>query len=97
MKLKTTTMSYIKVQSEEIVWCPMDDRHILIKKEKDVVIGLNYCQGEEIQDLLDHYMDIDHDLTRFYLAVKQALCPDDEVNQINEAIWAYVRYKNEMW
>jgi len=98
MNLKTTnTMEYIKVQSEEIIFSRGDDRHVFIKKENDKVVGINYCQGDDIQDLLDHYMDIDHDLTRFYLAVKPIMSPDDEVTQINEAIWAYVRYKNEMW
>jgi hypothetical protein len=95
MNLKTTTMSYIKVQSEEIVWCPENDRHILIKKGKGAIIGLNYCQGEEIQDLLDNYMDIDQDLTNFCLAVMPIMNDDDEVDQINEAIWAYVAYKND--
>jgi hypothetical protein len=97
MNLKTNSMSYTKIMSEEIVWCEQDDRHILIKKEHDVIVGLNFCQGDELEYFIENFMDIDHDLTNFYQAVKRDLCPDDEVNQINAAIWAYVRYKNPMW
>lgn len=88
-------MNYTKVQSEEIVWCPGDDRHVFIKKEKDVIIGLNFCQGDEIEYFIDHFTDIDHDLTRFYRAIKGTIDIDDEIELINEVIWAYVRYKND--
>lgn len=88
-------MSYIKVQSTEIVWCDKDDRHILIKKEKDVIIGLNYCQGEEIQlSSFEHYMGIDHDLTKFYHAIHQHLAGASELDRINQAIWCYFNYLN---
>lgn len=87
-------MSYTKIMSEEIVWCEKDDRHILIKKENDVIVGLNYCQGDDLEYFVENFMDIDHELTDFYNAVQPYLCPDDEVNQINEAIWAHFEFKH---
>ena len=94
MNLKTTNMSYKIVQSKEIVFCPDNDRHILIMKEDNEVIGLNYCQGDDLEYFIDRFDEIDHDLTDFYNSVKMYLCPDDQVNQINEAIWAHFDYKN---
>lgn len=89
-------MKYIKVQSEEIIFSLPDDRHILIKKENDVIIGLNFCQGDELQDLLDGYMDIDHDLTNFYRVVSVFIDLSNEYDLINEVIWAWVRYKDDL-
>ena len=80
--------------SEEIVWCNSNDRHILIKKENGVIVGLNYCQGDDLEYFIDHFRDIDHELTYFYTAIQPYLRPDDEVNQINEAIWAHFNFKN---
>ena len=95
MNLKTTNMSYTKVQSEEIVWSAGDDRYIMIRKEHDVIIGLNFMQGDEFELFVEHYMDIDHDLTKFYNAILPYLSGGSELDYINEAIWAYFAYKNE--
>ena len=94
MNLKTTNMSYKIVQSKKIVFCPGDDRHILIIKEDNEVIGINYCQGDDLEYFIDRFDEIDHDLTEFYLSVKYYLSEKDEVLAINQAIWAHFDYKN---
>ena len=93
MNLKTTNMSYKIVQSKKIVWCPGDDRHILIIKEDNEVIDLNYCQGDDLEYFIDRFDEIDHDLIEFYLSVKYYLSEKDEVLAINQAIWAHFDYK----
>jgi hypothetical protein len=52
MNLKTNNMKYQIKQSKSSVWSPEDDRHILIMKEDNEIIGLNYCQGDEFRVLL---------------------------------------------
>lgn len=87
-------MNYTKVESREIVWCPSDDRYILIIKEKDEIIGLNYMQGEELPLFKKQYNEIDEDLTDFYNAVKPYLDErNDEIAGINAAIWSYHEYE----
>lgn len=86
-------MSYIKVQSEEIVFCPGDDRHIVIKREYDKIVGLNYCQGDDLEFFVENYMDIDHDLTDFYLSISPYLAQPNELDRINAAIWAHFEFK----
>lgn len=87
-------MSYKIVESREIVWNEENDRYILIIREDNEVVGLNYMQGDELDLFKRDFSGIDYDLTDFYNSVKMYLCPDDQVNQINEAIWAHFDYKN---
>ncbi len=87
-------MKYQVVQSNEIVWCPGDDRHILIMKENGNVVGINYCQGDDIEYFMERFNDIDHKLTNFYLAVEPYLVHPTEVEKMNAAIWAYFEYCN---
>lgn len=94
MNIKTNNMSYKIIQSKEIVYCPDNDRHILIMRENGEVVGINYCQGDDLEYFFENFDEIDHDLTEFYLSVKMYLVPDDTVYQINEAIWAHFDYKN---
>lgn len=82
------------IQSKEIVWCPSDDRHILIMKEHGEIIGLNYCQGDDLELFIDQYDEIDHDLTDFYNSIQYYLIHENEVDKINAAIWAHFDYKN---
>jgi hypothetical protein len=95
MNLKTNNMKYIKVQSEEIIFSHENDRYILIKKENDKIIGLNFMQGDEFDHFVEHYSYIDEDLTRFYQVVSEFINLDNEYDLINEVIWAWFRYKNE--
>ena len=94
MNQNNNNINYIKVQSEEIIFSKDDDRHILIKKEYDKIVGLNYCQGDDFEFFVDNYMDIDHELTDFYNAIEPYLVHDNEVDKINAAIWAFFEFKN---
>lgn len=87
-------MSNQSIMSKEIIWCQSNDRYILVMKEHGEVIGLNFMQGNDLELFIDQYDEIDHDLTDFYLSVKYYLAPETEVEQINDAIWAYFDYKN---
>ena len=87
-------MSYKIVQSKTIVFSPDDDRHILIMKEENEIIGLNYCQGDDLEYFIDNFDEIDHDLTDFYHSVKYYLSGECELERINAAIWAHFDYKN---
>ena len=97
MNLKTTNMSYKIIQSKEVVFCPDDDRHILIIKEDNEVIGINYCQGDDLEYFIDNFDEIDHDLTEFYNSVKYYLVGFSEIDRINQAIWAHFDYKNRFF
>jgi len=87
-------MQYKVVESREIVWCPCDDRYILIIKEDDDIVGLNFMQGDELELFKEHYSTIDTKLTDFYNAVRPYLVHDgtSEVDRINAAIWSYHEY-----
>ena len=82
------------VFSKEIVWCHGDDRHILIMKEHDEIVGLNYCQGDDLEYFFEHFDEIDHDLTDFFHSIKYVLSGKCELSRINQAIWAHFDYKN---
>ena len=79
-------MKYIKVQSEEIIFSHEDDRYILIKKENGKIIGLNFRQGDEFDNFVEHYSCIDEDLTRFYQVVSEFIDLPNEYDLINEVI-----------
>jgi hypothetical protein len=89
-------MEYKVVESKEIVWCPNDDRYILIIKKDDDIVGLSFMQGEELESFKEHYGDIDYELTDFYNAVEPYLVHDgtSEVDRINAAIWSYFEFRN---
>jgi hypothetical protein len=87
-------MSYKIVESSEIVWCPDDDRYIIIFRQNGEVIGLNYMQGSELIDFRKHYCKIDEDLTNFYEATRVYLGGECELDRINQAIWAHFDYRN---
>jgi hypothetical protein len=87
-------MKYIKVKSSEVVWSDGDDRYILIVKEDDKVVGLNFMQGDELDIFMSTYNYIDQDLTDFYNAIDPRFDDVNELDMINRAIWAYLDYKN---
>ena len=88
-------MSYKVVESREIVWCNDDDRYILIVKEDDEIVGLNYMQGDELDIFKEDFNYIDEELTDFYNAVKDYLRGNNELDRINAAIWAHFEYCNK--
>ena len=94
MNLKTNKMNdYKVVKSREIVWCHADDRYILIVKDNDDVVGLNFMQGDELEVFMDQYSEVDDDLTKFYQATHPYLGGVSELDRINQAIWAHFEYK----
>ena len=87
-------MEYKIVESSEIVWCSDDDRYILIIKENNEIVGLNYCQGDDFEFFKDNFNGIDEELTDFFKAIEPYLVHEDEVDRINAAIWANFEYRN---
>ena len=87
-------MNYKVVESREIVWCPSDDRYILIIKEEDAIIGINWMQGDELDMFKERYNKVDEDFTDYFNAVEPYLVHDgtSEVDRINAAIWAFHEY-----
>jgi len=93
-------MKYTVVESREIVWCPGDDRYVLIVRENEEVIGLNYMQGDELDIFKRDFSEIDYNLTDFFKAIEPYLVNDNVIDRINAAIWGYFRYRNlrdERW
>ena len=83
------------LEERKIVWCEGDDRMILIVKEDDEIIGLNYCQGyPDLNWFKANYGDIEEDLSCFYNAVAPYLGGETEIDRVNQAIWAYFEYNN---
>jgi hypothetical protein len=88
-------MEYKVIESSEIVWCPSDDRYIIIFKSDGEIVGLNFMQGSELSDFRKYYSDIDYALTDFYNAVEPYLdIRNDAIGKINAAIWAYFEFRN---
>jgi hypothetical protein len=88
-------MNYKLVESREIVWRENDDRYVLIVRENDEIIGLNWMQGDDLELFKEAYSMIDPDLTDFYNAIEPYLDErNDEIGKINAAIWAYFEYRN---
>ena len=87
-------MNYKLVESREIVWCENDDRYVLIVRENNEIIGLNFMQGDELELFKEAYSMIDTDLTDFYNAIEPYLVHEDtrEIDRINAAIWSYHEY-----
>lgn len=86
-------MNHKLIKSTEIYWCNQHDRYIYIVKENDDVIGLNYMQGEDFEYFEKNYSNIDEDLTDFYNSLDSYLNGEDEIECINQAIWAYHTYE----
>ena len=88
-------MEYKLVESREIVWCPYDDRYVLIIKEDDDIVGLNFMQGDELDIFKENYNYVDAKLTDFYNAIEPYLdTRNNEVGKINATIWAYFEFRN---
>jgi len=82
------------VSSESVYWCQRHDRYIRVHKVGDVVVGINYMQGDELEIFNRDFKDIDGDLTNFYNAVRPYLNGGTEIENINLAIWAHFDYEN---
>ena len=83
------------VNSREIYWCGDDDRYVLVIKSNNVVVGLNYCQGDDYHCFVENFSESDEDLTKFYNSLIGYLNGKNEMERINQAIWARHEYKND--
>jgi hypothetical protein len=86
---------YQIIESKEIVWCDQDDRYIYIEKVGDDIVGLNFMQGEEFEFFKKGWCVSDPKLTKFYHAIHRYLSGSTEMDRINQAMWAYVSYRND--
>jgi len=86
---------YKIIESKEIVWCQYDDRYVYIEREDNEVTGINFMQGDELDYFKDHYLEPYKELTKFYHATRMYLIGPNELDRINQAIWAYVSYRND--
>lgn len=90
-------MDYKVIESREIIRCVPHDRYIYVVKINDEVVGLNFMQGCDEEDLnlfLKNYCCVDEDLTKFYNSIRLYLSGENEVERINQAIWAWFSYHN---
>jgi hypothetical protein len=85
-------MEYKVVESKQIVWCEYDDRYVLIIKEDENIVGLNFMQGDELDIFKSDFNYVDAKLTDYYNAVAPYLGGSSELDRINQAIWAYHAY-----
>ena len=93
----STNNENVRVYSKEIFWCPGDDRHVLVIKDNNgKIIGLNYCQGDDLEYFVNHYDYNCIDLTKFYNAVCYHLNGKTEIDRINQAIWARFDYMDNL-
>jgi hypothetical protein len=89
------------VSSIEVHEVHESDRYICIHRSEDRIVGLNYVQGlgyyDDLYDKDGWFYKPDHDLTMFVSAVIPCLLRGKPVTieSIDDAIWAYVQYKND--
>ena len=85
------TIKQVQFMTKEIIWVNDSDRHIAIWRINGEVSGINYCQGEIVEDLLTHYNKPDIELTAFYLSVVDLIRfkTDNVYEQIDHAIWMH--------
>ena len=81
------------IKSTSVYWCPSYDRHILVIKEDGDVVGLNFWQGDIYDENDANFHTSDDDLVDFYLATMDYLNGEDEIERINQAMWAYHSYE----
>jgi hypothetical protein len=88
-----TTQEYTVVNSTEQVWCDSDDRYILIIRQNNEIVGLNFCQGNDFEVFTRDFSSIDQDLTDYYNSVSNYLTGVSEYDRINQAMWGYLEYR----
>jgi hypothetical protein len=81
------------VYRTEVVFSEENDRHIWVQFEKADLIGVNFCQGDEIELMTKHYCCNDPKLLRFVSAVFDHMVGEDFYERLNEALWAYSTYE----
>lgn len=82
------------LESRRIIFCPGDDRIVLVVKEANEIVGLNYMQGDDLDYFKASFNHVNQDLTDFFLTIEPYLIHDDQIDRINAAIWAHFEYRN---
>lgn len=86
------------VESREIIRCKGYDRYLVVYRQNNEVVGLNYMQGCDEEDLpffLENYAFVrDQQLLDFYNAVRFFLNGENEVERINQAIQGHFSYRS---
>lgn len=90
-------MKHNIVESKTILFIPQSDITIMVEKQADEVIGLNFMFGEEMDEFHRNFSNNDEDLLKFYNATKLSIAANDEIELFQEVIFAYVRYKDELY
>jgi hypothetical protein len=92
-------MEYKIVESREIIRCQGYDRYLVVFRQNNEVVGLNYMQGCDETDLpffLETYAnEVDDQLLGFYNAIKFFLNGETEVERINQAINGHFGFHND--
>jgi hypothetical protein len=85
------TIKQVEFTTREVIWSQDSDRHIVIWRRNGEVSGINYCQGDYINDLIKHFNKPDVELTAFYLSVVDLIRfkTDNVYEQIDHAIWMH--------
>jgi hypothetical protein len=81
------------VSRTELVFSKDNDRHIWVEFEGADLVGVNFCQGDEIELMTKHYCENDPKLLRFVSAVLDHVMGSDFYERLNEALWAYCTYE----
>lgn len=77
--------------TRKIIWMPDSDRHIAVWWINDEISGINYCQGDDIDDIFKYYNKPDVELTAFYMSVVDLIRfkTGNLYDQIDHAIWMH--------
>lgn len=87
-------MNDIIKESRELIWSEQNDRYIYLTKTNGVIDGINYMQGDDYDFFRMYFLKVDKRLTDFFTAVSPLIKTHCEIDQVNQAIWAYAEYEN---
>lgn len=85
------TIKQVEFTTKEVIFVQDSDRHIVIWRRNGEVSGINYCQGDFVDDLHKFYGTPDVELTAFYLTIIDLIRfkTDDFYEGIDHAIWLH--------
>mgnify|MGYP003659173170 FL=1 len=89
------------IQSTQIYRCDDDDRMVIVYKQKEKIVGINYAQDVtmDLRDFMDRWGFPDEKLTKFYHAAKYLARGRGltEIELINEIIWVKFNYEDNFF
>ena len=85
------TIKQLEFTTKEVVFVQDSDRHIVIWRKDGEVTGINYCQGDFIDDLHKYCGSPHVEITAFFLTVVDLIRfkTDNIYEQIDHAIWLH--------